>query len=171
LKAGDGAAGIALELLNAIGARHRHRVVAATRGTFEKLEGAVWLGPPASSRTPTGVSAPQIGLGDRHVAIAHAHQRATAVGTARRSHPLLFVHDRFTVDLPRRTGSGAATVCVCEPTLAFRRPRVSRRCGAAVIWSGARRGDAWTNFASRRFIVWSSTCIAPRPSRYGTTER
>lgn len=96
LKAGDGAAGIALEFLNMIRARRRQRVVAATRGTLEELERAVWLRSAASSRTPIGVPASHVGLCNRNIVIAHAYQSAAAVGATRRSQPLLFVHEHFT---------------------------------------------------------------------------
>jgi hypothetical protein len=58
LKACDGPAGIALELLNTIRARHRHGVMATARRTFQKLECAVWLQSSASSGTPIGVATP-----------------------------------------------------------------------------------------------------------------
>ena len=131
LKAGDGPADIAFELLGPIRARNRHSVVAATRRALEKLEHAIRLRAATSSRTPVRMPTTEVSLGNRHIPIAEAYQLTPTVG-AKRTRRLLFVH-YFTDDLPRRTGSDAAIGGLCRAILAVRRVRVSRTCAAALI--------------------------------------
>lgn len=110
LKGGNGAAAIAFELFEAVGSWHGHRIVTATRRAFEELERAVRLRSSTLGRTPVRVSSSKVSLGQRHLAIADAHQPPTAMGATRRIDLFAFVPDHFN-DFLRRTGSDAAIDC------------------------------------------------------------
>jgi hypothetical protein len=92
LKTRDRAAGVARQLLDAVAARRRRRIVAPTRRTFDELERPVRLRATATSRAPIGVSASKIRLDDADLTAPDANERTSARWTRRLNYFTFCVH-------------------------------------------------------------------------------
>ena len=178
--------------------------MAPARRALEELECAVGLRSAAPGRTPVCVPEAQIRLGDPTLSAADADERSAARGAARLILSRFCIHDRVPPGMadsgepmPSKPEAqdrfrpfagpvvGVATRVFGGTRLPIARGRVSRRRGAASIRFGDRRGEAWTNFPSRRFMVtphqgckldvatrvpressfWGSTFAVGRPSK------
>jgi hypothetical protein len=153
LKTRDRAAAVARHLLDAVAARRRRRIVAPTRRTFDELERPVRLRATATSRAPVGMSASKIRLDDADLTAPDTNERTAARWTRRLNYFTFCVHGSHLpiTRAPSYGRIGARGVRSRAP-LPSGRTRASPTRGDVLICSGESRGEAWTNFASRRFI-------------------
>ena len=118
LKARDRAAGVTLQLLDAVAARNGGGIVTPACGAFDQLEHSVEFWSATARQTPVRVSATEVCLANDDFTVTGAGQWTATCGTTRRnevltfcahdcSHPTASEHDQLEIPSVEPSESGA----------------------------------------------------------------